>query len=137
MKHFLVLDVGTTGVKGFVFDSNLKPIAKSYYRLHKNFPKKGWVEQNPKELIAKSILALRKAVKISGVSTKSLASFGITNQRETTILWDKKTGQPVYPAIVWEDTRTSAKTKSLGRRYNALVSRKTGLPINPYFSATK
>jgi len=137
MKNFLVLDVGTTGIKGFVFDSNLKPIAKSYYWLHKRFPKKGWVEQNPKELVDKSILALKKAIKISGVPIKSIVSFGITNQRETTILWDKKTGRPIYPAIVWEDVRTLAKTKNLSKKHNALVSKKTGLSINPYFSATK
>ncbi len=137
MKSFLVLDVGTTGVKGFVFDENLKLLVKSYYRLHKRFPKKGWVEQNPKELLGKSILALKRVVKESGVSSKSLISFGITNQRETTILWNKKTGKPIYPAIVWEDTRTAAKTKEWGKKYNSLVRKKTGLPVDPYFSATK
>ena len=135
--NFLVLDVGTTGIKGFVFDKNLKLLAKSYYRLNKRFPKKGWVEQNPKELLDKSILALRKAVKESGVSPTSLASLGITNQRETTILWDKKTGKPIYPAIVWEDMRTATKTKVLRKKYNSFVRKKTGLSIDSYFSATK
>jgi len=137
MKNFLVLDAGTTGVKGFVFNENLKLITKSYYRLNKRFPRKGWVEQNPKELVNKSILALKKAFKESGISAKSLVSLGITNQRETTILWDKKTGRPIYPAIVWEDTRTAAKTRALGKKHNSLVSKRTGLRIDPYFSATK
>lgn len=137
MKYFLVLDVGTTGVKGFVFDSNLKLLAKSYYRLSKQTQKKGWVEQNPKELVNKSILALRRVVKVSGVSPSKLTSMGITNQRETTILWDKKTGRTVYPAIVWEDTRTQKRVQVLKKRFNNLVRNKTGLPIDSYFSASK
>ena len=136
-SNFLVLDVGTTGVKGFVFDRKLKLLGKSYHRLNKRFPKKGWVEQSPQDLINKSVLALRGAVKKSKVSPTSLISLGITNQRETTILWDKRTAKPIYPAIVWEDTRTTARTKTLGRKYQSIVREKTGLPIDPYFSATK
>jgi len=119
-SNFLVLDVGTTGVKGFVFDRKLKLLGKSYHRLNKRFPKKGWVEQSPQDLINKSVLALRGAVKKSKVSPTSLISLGITNQRETTILWDKRTAKPIYPAIVWEDTRTTARTKTLGRKFNQI-----------------
>src|SRR3989344_7852106 len=136
-SNFLVLDVGTTGVKGFVFNRKLKLLGKSYRRLNKRFPKRGWVEQDPQDLIKKSVLALREAVKKSKVSPTSLVSLGITNQRETTILWDKRTAKPIYPAIVWEDTRTTARTKTLGRKYQSIVREKTGLPIDPYFSATK
>lgn len=135
--NILVLDVGTTGVKAFVFDRNLNPVVRVYEKLRKDFPKRGWVEQNPQELLAVSRKTLRAAVVKSGCNKDSFSGLGITNQRETTILWDKKTGQPVYPAIVWEDTRTKRFCSHLKKRAEALIRRKTGLPIDAYFSASK
>jgi len=134
--NILVLDVGTTGIKAFVFDAGLHPLAKSYHPLSKSMPHRGWVEQSPGNILKVSIQALRDAVRLSGVSKNSLLGLAITNQRETVILWDKRTGRPVYPAIVWEDKRTAVKCRKL-RRYTEEVGRKTGLPIDPYFSATK
>ncbi len=136
-KHFLVLDVGTTGVKAFVFDRKLSVVSRAYKPLHKNFPKRDWVEQDPRELLLVSRNALREAVKISKAKSDSFIGLGITNQRETTILWNKKTGKPVYPAIVWEDTRTKKFCARLRRKFEGTAREKTGLSIDPYFSAAK
>lgn len=136
-QYILVLDIGTTGVKAFVFDADLNPRARVYLPLEKSYPQKGWVEQNPSELVKTSQKALRQAVKQSGVSASSFVGLGITNQRETTILWNKKTGRPVYPAIVWEDLRTAKYCQILSKKFNKQVREKTGLTIDPYFSASK
>ena len=135
-KHILVLDVGTTGVKAFVFDASLRPVVRVYRKLNKYFPKQGWVEQSPQELLRVSRNVLREAVKRSGLPPKSFFGLGLTNQRETTILWDKKTGTPIYPAIVWEDERTKTAWAKL-KKFEKRVRSRTGLPINPYFSASK
>ncbi len=132
----LVLDIGTTGVKAFIFDQNFKLIAKEYEHLEKAFPKRGWVEQDPKELIKKSVLVLKQAAFNSRVPLLSISGLGITNQRETTILWDTRTSRAVYPAIVWEDVRTARRTAKLVSEKRDIRSR-TGLTPDPYFSATK
>jgi glycerol kinase len=136
-KHVLVLDAGTTGVKAFVFGTDLKRRSKAYEAYPVRSPKRGWAEQDPDRLLAASIRVMRKAVKQSGVSKRSIASWGITNQRETAILWDKRTGKPVYPAIVWQDARTKAVCASLKRKWEKRVRFKTGLTLDPYFSASK
>jgi len=136
-SYSLVLDVGTTSVKSFVFDKDFRVVSKSYLRLNKAYPKRGWVEQSPKELVKKSVAVLEEAVKLSKAPLIGFSGLGIANQRETTILWDKKTGAPVYPAIVWEDSRTSRISKVLHKKHGSLVRNLTGLPISPYFSATK
>src|SRR4030042_1147781 len=130
--HSLVLDVGTTGIKAFVFDGKLNLVAKNYLHLNKQFPKRGWVEQNPHEIIKKAEAVLSEVVKTAKVPLITIASLGITNQRETTVLWDKKTGKPVYPAIVWEDTRTVAKCSRLEKKYGSRGRRKTGVRNNPH-----
>ncbi|MBI2623645.1 MAG: hypothetical protein HYW65_03670 [Candidatus Liptonbacteria bacterium] len=136
-KGALVLDVGTTGVKAFVFNRKFEVLAKSYVRLSKKFTRTGWVEQNPRELAASSLRVLREAVRRSKLPPRAFMGFGITNQRETTILWDTRTGQPVYPAIVWEDARTKKYCEALQKKHGAAVRAKTGLPIDSYFSASK
>ena len=135
--HALVLDIGTTGIKGMVFDKDQKVIAKSYKRLNKVFPKRGWVEQSPKEIINKSKAVLEQAVKEAKAPLISFAGLGITNQRETTILWDTKTGKPIYPAIVWEDIRTARHAAKIQKHMGGKVQNLTGLQVDPYFSATK
>jgi glycerol kinase len=135
-KKYLVLDLGTTNVKGFVFDSANKIIAKEQVGINKNIMSGGRVQQDPMQMARASIEVLRKAFKKSGVKPNELSSFGLTTQRETTILWDAKTGRPVYPAIVWEDSRTKNYCEAL-KKYEHVVSSKTGLTINPYFSASK
>lgn len=136
-KHALVLDLGTTGIKAFVFDDNLNVVGKAYRPLQKSFPKKGWVEQNPQLLLSISRAILKQVIKHCDLPVKSFIGFGITNQRETTILWNKVTGQPVYPAVVWEDKRTTRECSKWQNKFGELVHQKTGLTINSYFSASK
>lgn len=133
----LVLDLGTTGVKAFVFDEKRNVLYKSYRVLRSRHPKTGRVEQDPVELIRASIVVMRDAVKRSGVDPKRVCSFGITTQRETVIAWDADTGRAAHPAIVWQDVRTSSTCRRLAGDHGAFVRAHTGLPIIPYFSATK
>lgn len=135
-SHTLVLDVGTSSVKAFVFDDAFRVLVKASASLSLSTRGKR-VEQDPAEILKQSIRVLREAVQSCGVPLQSLTSFGLTNQRETTILWDANTGKPVYPAIVWQDTRTEVACAPLRRKYGRMVREKTGLPIDPYFSASK
>ncbi|PIS04731.1 MAG: hypothetical protein COT81_04915 [Candidatus Buchananbacteria bacterium CG10_big_fil_rev_8_21_14_0_10_42_9] len=135
-KHVLVLDVGTTGIKAIVFDNDLNEIAIASNPLPKREFKSHWVEQNPPDLLRISQNTLRQAVKKSQLQPNEFGGFGLTNQRETTILWDTVTRKAVYPAIVWEDKRTAKHCASL-KKYQQTILHKTGLVIDPYFSATK
>ncbi len=135
-KYFLVLDIGTSGTKGVLFDVDLNIIEQVRTPFEMSHPEKGWVEENPKELYQKSIRVLKRVLEKAQVSANQIISVGITNQRETTIIWDQKTGKPVYPAIVWEDVRTKATCKKL-KEHSEFVRERTGLTIDPYFSATK
>jgi glycerol kinase len=136
-KYYLVLDLGTTGVKGIIFDAKLKLVAQTYLSLRKSTDGKSRVEQDPEELVAKGIAVLRKVVKARGLKKGDIAGFGLTNQRETVILWDKATGKAAYPAIVWQDNRTQEYCDRMRKRNEKTVMEKTGLPILPYFSASK
>ncbi|MFN7088906.1 MAG: FGGY family carbohydrate kinase, partial [Candidatus Paceibacteria bacterium] len=136
-KYFVVLDVGTTLVKAFIFDTRLNVVTKAYKHLHKKQPKAGWVEQSPQELLSVSEETLRKVIAASGLAPSSFAALGITNQRETTICWDKSRGKALCPAIVWEDSRTEKICSDLGKKYGKLIRQKTGLYIDSYFSASK
>lgn len=136
-KNFLVLDVGTTGVKALVFDSFLNLTVRVYQPLKKSFPQPGWVEQSPQELVKTSRKALGQAIKQSGLSENDFVGLGIANQRETTILWNKRTGRPVYSAIVWEDNRTKGFCQGLKKEWEMIVRKKTGLTVDSYFSASK
>lgn len=135
-KYFLVLDIGTSGTKGVLFDRALRLVREERTSFFMSHPNKGWVEENPSELYKKSVQVLKRVLAKAGVSSNEVISFGITNQRETVIIWDQKTGKPVYPAIVWEDVRTKAVCKKL-RTHADFVRETTGLTIDPYFSATK
>lgn len=135
--HALVLDIGTTGIKSVLFDAKLHVVSRTYKRLPKFESKRGWVEQNPYDYLDISRQLLKSCVKKSGVSPRRIQGFGITNQRETTILWDKITGRPVHPAIVWEDSRTKKYCAKLKKRHEKYVHDRTGLTIDSYFSASK
>ncbi len=139
MKKFLVaIDQGTTSTRAILFDvkGNVKFISQFEFKQY--FPKNGWVEHNPNEIWLTTIKALRKVIKKASNIKGNIISLGITNQRETTILWDKKTGKPVYNAIVWQDRRTQTYCEKLKKRkYEKSFRKKTGLFIDPYFSATK
>lgn len=136
-SYYLVLDIGTSGVKALVFDSNFSVVSKAYKKLNKTSFLPGWVEQDPQALIQSSIFVIQNAITQSGVNRNSLVGLGITNQRETTILWDKNTGHPVYEAIVWEDNRTEAYCQEIKNNYGKIIRYKTGLEVNSYYSASK
>ena len=137
MKKFLVaIDQGTTSSRAILFNLSGKPAYTSQKEFKQYFPKNGWVEHNPNEIwstVKKVLLdVITKSKKLKG----KIISIGITNQRETTILWDKKTGKHIYNAIVWQDRRTEEYCKKIKNKEN-LIRKKTGLFIDPYFSATK
>ncbi len=137
MKKFLVaIDQGTTSSRAILFSLSGRPIYTSQKEFKQYFPKNGWVEHNPNEIwsTVKKVLfdVIAKSKKLKG----EIISIGITNQRETTILWDKKTGKHIYNAIVWQDRRTEDYCKKIKKKEN-LIRKKTGLFIDPYFSATK
>jgi len=139
LKKFIIsIDQGTTSSRAILFNTKGKIIFVSQYEFKQYFPKNGWVEHNPNEIWLTTLKALKnviaKAKKIKG----NIISIGITNQRETTILWNKKTGKPIYNAIVWQDRRTQEYCKLLkNKKYENSFRKKTGLFIDPYFSATK
>ena len=139
MKKFLVaIDQGTTSTRAILFDvkGNVKFISQFEFKQY--FPKNGWVEHNPNEIWLTTLKALRKVIKKASDLKGNIISLGIANQRETTILWNKKTGKPVYNAIVWQDRRTQTYCEKLKKRkYEKSFRKKTGLFIDPYFSATK
>lgn len=136
-KYFLILDIGTSGTKGVLFDRDLNLINEVRVPFNISHPKKGWVEENPRELFQKSVRVLKDVMKKAKIKPTEIISVGIANQRETTILWDAKTGKAIYPAIVWEDTRTKSICAKLKKNNEKDVREKTGLAIDPYFSATK
>ena len=138
MKYILALDQGTTSSRAIVFDQggNILSIAQEEFR--QIFPKPGWVEHNPAEIWASQSNVAGKALLKARLSATDIAAIGITNQRETTVVWDRKTGQPIGNAIVWQDRRTASFCDRLRARGLApLIRRKTGLVLDAYFSATK
>jgi len=132
------LDLGTTGVRFFLFDLHAQPIASAYRELPLSFPRPGWVEQDPGAMVEGALSVIREALEKAGLSPADLLGFGLTNQRETIVLWEKDTGKPLGPAIVWQDRRTAERCQAL--RASPLaeeIRAKTGLIPDPYFSATK
>ena len=139
MKKFIIaIDAGTTSVRSILFNIKTKPIFTSQKEFKQYFPKNGWVEHDPEEIWLKTKKTLLDAINKSKKLKGKILTIGITNQRETTILWNKKTGKTIYKAIVWQDRRTELFCKKL-RSLNKETSffNKTGLLIDPYFSATK
>ncbi len=139
MKKFIVsIDQGTTSSRVVLFDTKGNIQFISQYEFKQYFPRNGWVEHNPNEIWLTTIKALKQVIK-KAISLKGqILTIGITNQRETTILWNKKTGKPIYNAIVWQDRRTQEYCKFLkNKNYENTFRKKTGLFIDPYFSATK
>ncbi|MDC3053448.1 glycerol kinase GlpK [Candidatus Pelagibacter sp.] len=139
MKKFLVaIDQGTTSSRAILFDLQGNIIFISQFEFTQYFPKNGWVEHNPNEIWSSSIKALKGVIKKASTLKGKILSIGITNQRETTILWNKKTGKAIYNAIVWQDRRTQKYCEKLTKKkYETTFRKKTGLFIDPYFSATK
>src|SRR5438309_3771150 len=127
----LALDQGTTSSRAIVFNAAGEVVASAQRELRQIYPQPGWVEHDPREIVA-SQLAVAKEVS----ANRKIAAIGITNQRETTILWDRRTGEPIANAIVWQDRRTASMCDEL-REYEPLFRERTGLVLDPYFSATK
>lgn len=135
-KYILSIDQGTTGSRAFVFDTQGRVVASAYQEFKQYFPKPGWVEHDASEIWDSVDAVIRKAVKQSGINPQAIAAIGITNQRETTVLWDRKTQKPFYHAIVWQCRRTAEACASL-KKHEGLFRKKTGLVVDAYFSGTK
>lgn len=137
-KFIIALDQGTTSSRAVLFDEKglIKGIAQQEFR--QIFPQSGWVEHDPKEILSSQLATLHKLVKEQAIDLSSVAAIGITNQRETAIVWDRKTGEPVYNAIVWQDKRTAPICEELKERgLEDYIRHNTGLVIDSYFSGTK
>jgi glycerol kinase len=137
-KFILALDQGTTSSRAIIFDSNSRIVAVSQKEFPQIFPNSGWVEHDPEVIWKTQLTTARQAIKRAGLSAGELTSIGITNQRETSVVWDRKTGKPIGNAIVWQDRRTAEFCDALKKnKADQLIRRLTGLELDAYFSATK
>ncbi|WP_178987777.1 glycerol kinase GlpK [Winogradskyella schleiferi] len=137
-KYILSLDQGTTSSRAIVFDKNGNIISQAQKEFTQHFPKSGWVEHDPREIWSSQAGVAAEAIASKGLNVENIAAIGITNQRETVVVWDKNTGEPVYNAIVWQDKRTSDYCDQLKKEGKAqMIKEKTGLVIDSYFSGTK
>lgn len=138
MAHVLGIDAGTTGVRALVVEDSGRVVARAYREFPQSFPRPGWVEHDPEDWWRALVEACAEAFRVAGVEASDLAAIGITNQRETTVLWDRDTLRPIHPAIVWQDRRTADLCRDLRKEgWDEVVRERTGLVIDPYFSATK
>ena len=137
MSYILALDQGTTSSRAIVFDKNSDIISTGQKELRQIFPKSGWVEHDPSEIWRDQKEAAVSALKSAGLAATDISAVGITNQRETTIIWERKSGEPIYNGIVWQDRRTSAICDGIREEHGDLIRKKTGLEVDAYFSASK
>ena len=138
MGYILAIDQGTTSSRAILFDETLKIAAVAQEEFTQHFPQSGWVEHDPSDLWSSTAATCRAAMEKAGARAGDIAAIGITNQRETTLIWDRKTGKPIHNAIVWQDRRTHAQCQSLkAAGHEQTVTDRTGLLLDPYFSATK
>ncbi|WP_431300872.1 glycerol kinase GlpK [Tabrizicola sp. BL-A-41-H6] len=138
MTHILAIDQGTTSSRAIIFDATLRPVASAQEEFPQIYPHPGWVEHNPADLWSTVAGTARAAIEKAGIATTSIAAIGITNQRETTLIWDRATGQPLHNAIVWQDRRTADTCDALkAAGHEPMITARTGLLLDPYFSATK
>lgn len=137
-NYLLAIDQGTTSSRAIIFTHTAQPISQHQIDLTQYYPSVGWVEQDAEEIWKNTLICCQQALKKANLSAHNIAAVGITNQRETTILWDKRTGEPINRAIVWQDRRTNELCKQL-KHYpiESQLQEKTGLLLDPYFSATK
>ncbi|HMQ00804.1 MAG TPA: FGGY family carbohydrate kinase, partial [Cyclobacteriaceae bacterium] len=138
MKYIIALDQGTTSSRSILFDEQGNIVAISQKEFTQYFPQSGWVEHDPEEILETQLATLREVVAKAKVDIKNIATIGITNQRETTVVWDRQTGKPVYNAIVWQDKRTASiceEIKNAG--HEKYIRENTGLVVDSYFSGTK
>ena len=138
MKYILSIDQGTTSSRAILFDAKMNLHLKSQIEFDQIYPKSGWVEHSGDDIWSTTIATCKDVLKKASIKSEDVVSIGITNQRETTLVWDKISGDPIYNAIVWQDRRTSEfcdKLKSNG--HEGEIKEKTGLLVDPYFSASK
>ena len=137
-KYILAMDQGTTSSRAIIFDPSYSVVALAQEEFQQHFPHSGWVEHSPADIWRTTLNTAKTAITKAGISPKQIAAIGITNQRETTLIWDRKTGEPVYNAIVWQDRRTAEYCNGLkSQGHEPSITKKTGLLLDPYFSATK
>ena len=135
--HILALDQGTTSTRAIIYRlPGFTPVATARRELPQHFPASGWVEHDPEQIFEHALEVMREAMRLAGLGPAAIGSIGITNQRETTIVWDRKTGAPIHRAIVWQDRRTAEACAGL-QPHQAMVGARTGLLLDPYFCATK
>jgi glycerol kinase len=136
--YILVIDQGTTGSAALLFDEEGQIVSSADREIRQIYPQPGWVEHDPKEIFRTSLVVAQEALQKAGLTASQVRGMGITNQRETTVVWDRRTGEPVSNAIVWQCRRTAPLCEELKQRdLGGLIKEKTGLPIDAYFSATK
>lgn len=138
MSHILAIDQGTTSSRAILFDRTLKVVSVAQEEFPQHYPAPGWVEHDPSDLWSTVAATARAAIEKAGGDAATIAAIGITNQRETTLIWDRATGQPIHNAIVWQDRRTAdtcAALKAAG--HEGMITARTGLLLDPYFSGTK
>ncbi|MCH8229067.1 MAG: glycerol kinase GlpK, partial [Chloroflexi bacterium] len=137
-EHILAIDQGTTSTRAIVFDSSATPVASARVELSQHFPQPGWVEHDPIEIAEGAVSVAKQAIGRARLAPGDIAAIGITNQRETTIVWERSTGRPVANAIVWQDRRTADYCDMLKLQgLESMITEKTGLLLDPYFSGTK
>jgi glycerol kinase len=138
MTYILAIDQGTTSSRAILFDQDMHPVQSCQQEFQQYFPQSGWVEHDAEEIWASVQAVVGGVMRQAGCTAKDIAAIGITNQRETTLVWDRKTGAPIHKAIVWQDRRTSAFCDNLrAEGHETEITQKTGLLLDPYFSATK
>ncbi len=137
-QYLLAIDQGTSSSRTVIYDEHANPAASAQQEFRQIYPKSGWVEHDPEEIWMSVRNTMQEALGKAGITLRDVAGIGITNQRETTLVWDRRTGECIYNAIVWQDRRTAARCRDLRERCaDDVVAGKTGLRVDPYFSATK
>lgn len=137
MTYVLAFDQGTTSSRSLIFDGDGAVVSIAQNEFNQIFPQAGWVEHDPAEIWSSQITTATQALQKAGLSAKDIASVGITNQRETTIIWDRVTGEPIHNAIVWQDRRTSERCNRIRASHGEFIRQRTGLEVDAYFSASK
>ncbi|MGR6468723.1 glycerol kinase GlpK [Rhizobium sp. PAMB 3182] len=137
-SYILAIDQGTTSSRAIIFDGDMKVVAIAQEEFTQFFPDSGWVEHDPEEIWQSVVSTIKGAIKKAGISASDIAAIGITNQRETTVVWERKSGKAIHKAIVWQDRRTASFCETLKKQgYEKTFTQKTGLLLDPYFSGTK
>ncbi|TYB83830.1 MAG: glycerol kinase GlpK [Kosmotoga sp.] len=137
MRYVMTIDQGTSSSRAVIFDEDLYQVAVAQEEFDQVYPKPGWVEHKPNDIILSVMSCVEQVVKKAGISFNSISAIGITNQRETVVAWDAETGKPLTNAIVWQCRRTAERCEELKENYYKTIHEKTGLLVDPYFSATK